>query len=275
MTAGFTPETLNSVLKIFRVDLQSSINRFWFDSSFSYRQISANILNELLDDPEVISLSQEGEVPTIEEMELFFARLKEGGRRVGPFSDVKIPDLSRIYSSEGTTGDNPFLIYFLKKLNTAIKATRDIEVKVESFVEKCNEYLEGEERGDEVDIYLGSGSEIWTADTKSLCLNRQNLQVHVESTLGQRKIPLNSLSSGEKQMISLMAKMYLYENEKLVLIDEPELSLSLDWQRRILPDIFGAPLCRQLIAITHSPFVFENDLEPYGASVEVPFRLCR
>jgi len=242
--------------------------RILFDSSFSYRQISANILNELLDDPEIITRRQEGQVPTIEEMDLFFARLKEGGHRVGPFSDVKIPDLQRIYSSEGTTGDNPFLLYYLGKLNAAIKATRDIEVMVERFVEKCNEYLEGAEVDDEATLSIGSGSELWVPDTKSLYLDRQSLQVHVESKIGNRKIPLNSLSSGEKQMISLMAKMYLYEKEKLVLIDEPELSLSLDWQRRILPDISGAPLCQQLIAITHSPFVFENELEPFARALK-------
>lgn len=238
------------------------------DSSFSYRQISANILNELLDNPNLIDTKQKGEVPTIEELDLFFARLREGGRRVGPFSDVKVPDLRRIYSTEGAKEDNPFLIYFLGKLNTAIKATRDIEVKVEQFVEKCNEYLASDGIGEEAMQEFQVGSVHWAPDTKSLCLNRQDLQVHVESKIGNRQIPLNALSSGEKQMISLMAKMYLYDKEKLVLIDEPELSLSIDWQRRILPDISGAPLCRQLIAITHSPFVFENDLEPFARALK-------
>lgn len=246
-------------------DLNQQILR---DSSLSYRQISANILNELLDDPQIMANNQEEEVPTIDELELFFSRLREGGRRVGPFSDVKIPDLDRIYSAEGSARQNNFLHYFLSKLNTAIKATRDIEVKVEQFVEKCNEYLEVDDFGEDSELFFDEDSYIWASDTKRLCLNRQNLQVHVESSIGAREIPLNALSSGEKQMISLMAKMYLYEKEKLVLIDEPELSLSLDWQRRILPDIADAPLCRQLIAITHSPFVFDNHLEPFARALK-------
>jgi len=53
----------------------------------------------------------------------------------------------------------------------------------------------------------------------------------------------------------------------MVLIDEPELSLSLDWQRQILPDVLKAPTCQQVIAITHSPFIFDNELEPFAGSL--------
>ncbi|OUI98533.1 hypothetical protein HK20_06255 [Acetobacter sp. DsW_54] len=70
-------------------------------------------------------------------------------------------------------------------------------------------------------------------------------------------------------MVSLFAKMFLYPNRKIVLIDEPELSLSIDWQREILVDVLGAPSCAQLIAITHSPFVFDNDLEPFAGALKI------
>ncbi len=77
------------------------------------------------------------------------------------------------------------------------------------------------------------------------------------------------MSSGEKQLISLFALLYLYPGKKIILIDEPELSLSLDWQRKILLDVLGAPSCAQVIAITHSPFVFDNTLEPYAKSLSL------
>jgi predicted ATP-dependent endonuclease of OLD family len=70
-------------------------------------------------------------------------------------------------------------------------------------------------------------------------------------------------------MISLFAKMFLYPRRKIVLIDEPELSLSIDWQRDILVDVLSAPLCSQLIAITHSPFVFDNELEPFARGLKL------
>ncbi len=70
-------------------------------------------------------------------------------------------------------------------------------------------------------------------------------------------------------MISLFAKMFLYSRRKIVLIDEPELSLSIDWQREILVDVLSAPLCAQLIAITHSPFVFDNELDPFARALKL------
>lgn len=69
-------------------------------------------------------------------------------------------------------------------------------------------------------------------------------------------------------MISLFGRLYLYEREKIVLVDEPELSLSIGWQQQILVDFINAPSCRQVIAITHSPFVFDNDLEPFARSMK-------
>lgn len=70
-------------------------------------------------------------------------------------------------------------------------------------------------------------------------------------------------------MISMFAKLILYPKRKIVLIDEPELSLSLDWQKQILPDVLNAPLCLQVIAITHSPFIFDNSLEPFARSLRL------
>lgn len=74
-------------------------------------------------------------------------------------------------------------------------------------------------------------------------------------------LPLDKLSSGEKQIISILANMYLNFTKNIVfLIDEPELSLSIYWQEELLPSILRAPSCKQLIAVTHSPFIFNNEL---------------
>ncbi len=76
------------------------------------------------------------------------------------------------------------------------------------------------------------------------------------------------LSSGEKQIVSLFSHLYFSgASPFFVVIDEPELSLSVPWQRRFLPDILGTGMCSGMIAVTHSPFVWENDLEPYVRSL--------
>src|SRR5271170_3642807 len=68
-----------------------------------------------------------------------------------------------------------------------------------------------------------------------------------------REIKLSHLSSGEKQIVSLFSHLYLSGGDQyFVLIDEPELSLSVPWQRRFLVDIRSASFCVGLVAVTHS-----------------------
>ncbi|MCI0562241.1 MAG: ATP-binding protein, partial [Nitrososphaera sp.] len=81
-------------------------------------------------------------------------------------------------------------------------------------------------------------------------------------------IELSDLSSGEKQIVSLFSHLYLSgKNRFFVLIDEPELSLSVPWQRRFLPDIRKGGFCSGLIAVTHSPFIYDNELKKYARSL--------
>ena len=62
----------------------------------------------------------------------------------------------------------------------------------------------------------------------------------------------------------MMAELYLSQEERFaVVIDEPELSLSVEWQRQILPDVIRSGRCEFLAAATHSPFIFENQLDKY------------
>ena len=83
-----------------------------------------------------------------------------------------------------------------------------------------------------------------------------------------RKIELSDLSSGEKQIVSLFSHLYLAgKNRYFVLIDEPELSLSVPWQRRFLTDIRNGGFCAGLVAVTHSPFIYDNELKQYAHSL--------
>lgn len=52
-------------------------------------------------------------------------------------------------------------------------------------------------------------------------------------------------------------------DEVAIFFDEPELSLSIEWQKTLLPDILASGKCKFLFATTHSPFIFENDLEEF------------
>ncbi len=62
------------------------------------------------------------------------------------------------------------------------------------------------------------------------------------------------LSSGEKQLIILLTEALLQEKRQFIYIaDEPELSLHISWQRKIIPSITQLNENAQLIIATHSP----------------------
>ena len=84
-----------------------------------------------------------------------------------------------------------------------------------------------------------------------------------------RSIDLENLSSGEKQVISVFSYLYLSPLSKsLILIDEPELSLSVPWQKKFLLDISKGNQCAGIISVTHSPFVFDNELKTFAHALE-------
>ncbi|NJY61966.1 AAA family ATPase [Salinimicrobium sp. CDJ15-81-2] len=67
-------------------------------------------------------------------------------------------------------------------------------------------------------------------------------------------IPLNQLSSGEKQLIILLTEALLQKgSETLFIADEPELSLHIEWQRKVISSIRKLNPNSQIIVATHSP----------------------
>jgi energy-coupling factor transporter ATP-binding protein EcfA2 len=71
------------------------------------------------------------------------------------------------------------------------------------------------------------------------------------------------LSSGERQILSMVYAASNMEAAKVVLIDEPELSLHLDWQRRLLGEMKSQLGNRQIIFATHSPEIGADYDEKY------------
>ncbi len=69
-----------------------------------------------------------------------------------------------------------------------------------------------------------------------------------------QEITWRQLSSGEKQMLILLTQALLSEKDPTVYIaDEPELSLHVDWQEKLLHTLTGLTGRCQFIVATHSP----------------------
>lgn len=70
-------------------------------------------------------------------------------------------------------------------------------------------------------------------------------------------IKSNMLSAGEKQMLSFICYNAFYNNT-IFFIDEPELSLHVDWQRRLFLTLNQQNPSNQFIITTHSPFIYSK-----------------
>lgn len=83
-------------------------------------------------------------------------------------------------------------------------------------------------------------------------LNQRPSVLRVRSD--EQWIPLKSLSSGEKQLLQVLLEALAAE-QSTVMIDEPELSLHVDWQQRLVSSMQRVNSECQLLLATHSPEV--------------------
>lgn len=136
--------------------------------------------------------------------------------------------------------------YFLKLLHIQNELQKK-EAQIRKFCEVCTQYM--------------SKHKLFDYDSAAFTFSIKSR----EKTGKIGGIELRHLSSGEKQIVSLFSHLYLSGGESyFVLIDEPELSLSVPWQRRFLEDIKNGGFCSGLVAVTHSPFIYDNELKPYA-----------
>jgi predicted ATP-dependent endonuclease of OLD family len=87
----------------------------------------------------------------------------------------------------------------------------------------------------------------------------KGIRISEAITLGEatNAIASDKLSAGEKQMLSFICYNAFYQKAVLV-IDEPELSLHVDWQRLLFPTLLRQGTSNQFIIATHSPFIYSR-----------------
>jgi predicted ATP-dependent endonuclease of OLD family len=168
--------------------------------------------------------------------------------RVG--DQISETDKSRIreivLKKEISSTDNS-LFYFIQILIDIYDKQKKFDNSINQFKEVCINYLIG----------------------KKVVYDESDIKIYIKSDSSSEPLPLNKLSSGEKQIISIFSKIYLSEDDQrfIVLFDEPELSLSMIWQKKLLPDILNSKKCNFLLAVTHSPFIFDNELDRYAVGL--------
>jgi energy-coupling factor transporter ATP-binding protein EcfA2 len=142
------------------------------------------------------------------------------------------------------------VIFYYNMLIKRYESLKIIENQLEHFFYVCNQYLTGKEF-----VYKPKSFEF---------------AINIQSRNGTLKeMNIEQLSSGEKQIVALFSYIYLFVKQPCtIIIDEPELSLSVTWQETILEDIIKSNMCDQLIVATQSPFVYDNSLSLYAHAME-------
>ncbi len=201
----------------------------------------------------ILSKDYEGEINIPQEykepdrIETVFSRLSNNAELESSLIQIK-DDLFKLLEKEKDYDVyDQIVLYFYHELIEGVKKIEEAEMSLEKFFYVCNRYLNNKRIK-----YLP---------------NYFAYKVIIErgEQSDEREIDLEHLSSGEKQLVSMLGYVYLVsKKESFVIIDEPELSLSVDWQQRILEDINESGRCCGLIAATQSPFVYDNSLRQYA-----------
>ncbi|MDD4156399.1 MAG: AAA family ATPase [Candidatus Cloacimonetes bacterium] len=176
-------------------------------------------------------------------LEIIFSRLSDKIDK-GVQDDI----ISMVTSKKDNTDNQSlYLNSIIGNLIDIYNRTKDIDNDMENFQNVCNHYLVNN-----VIVY-----------------DKFRIECYVWQKYGHQQIKLSDLSSGEKQIISLFSKLYLVNNiNNIVLFDEPELSLSILWQEKLIPDIINSGKCSFLFAITHSPFIFNNEYKEMAIDIK-------
>ena len=181
-----------------------------------------------------------------EALEIVLDRL---GANVSKETKTKI--LSLVESGDIRNDNHRTLAYFLSNLLDIYEQQKDKDNRIKEFVNVSNNYLRG----------------------KEIRYDESNVTIKVINKRTETEVLLEKLSSGEKQLVSIFSKLYLESTQKsFIIFDEPELSLSIEWQKTLLPDIIASGQCGLLLAATHSPFIFENQLDSYAEALNISYR---
>lgn len=99
---------------------------------------------------------------------------------------------------------------------------------------------------------------------KEIAISREEGIYIKDKDIKGKQISLSQLSSGEKQEIILFYKLIFETPENtLLLIDEPEISLHIAWQKKFMDDLYEIIKFKKLnvIVATHSPQIINNRWE--------------
>lgn len=210
------------------------------DANTSYIQMNGEVISDLLKGASMEELTRNIAPIDKHKVEVIIKRIGE----------ERIENIEKLKSFVANNEEHPneeFLKFYLNKLVKIYDSQKAIDEKLSNFAKVCTKYLAG----------------------KKVVYDEVNLSVCVFDA-NDDEIDFDDLSSGEKQIVSIFSKVYLdVMTSCIFIIDEPELSLSIEWQKEFLIDIYNSGKVGLLIATTHSPFIFKNEFRDYTVEMDL------
>ena len=158
---------------------------------------------------------------------------------------------------KGPTGSKPddvFILRLFRRTNDLVQMAGNLETKIsllfsplKRYESITNSFLEGKQ------VSIGPNGILTIASR-----DQKGTEVRIQN-----------LSSGEKQLLILLTQALLWENKSVIYVaDEPELSLHVQWQEKLLSSIRELAQQCQIIVATHSPDIvgeFQEKVIDLGA----------
>ena len=105
-------------------------------------------------------------------------------------------------------------------------------------------------------LFISLVNECFSETGKTLSNDSTKLVFLKNNTIG---IYPKELSSGEKQLLIILLTVLLERGEEYILmLDEPEISMHISWQYKLIDMIFQLNPEVQIILTTHSPMIFAD-----------------
>ncbi|WP_238899430.1 AAA family ATPase [Clostridium sp. YIM B02500] len=231
-TLNFGISDVKNIIELLTEKLREDANDY-------YTKMNAEVLNDLLSNKVKLNATQKNKIDK-DKINIVIGRIGED----------KIKELDKLKNFIDNTSDvenGEFLQYYIFKLINIYEAQKPIDDKIKNYKDVCNKYLVN----------------------KKMVYDEVKVKVTISDSETGQEILLEQLSSGEKQILSLFARLYLTATKpSIFIIDEPELSLSIIWQKSLLEDIYNSKKINLLIATTHSPFIFKNEFRTFTRELD-------
>lgn len=181
--------------------------------------------------------------------------------------DIELPsdfgDLVRthkeriIHELYETYGKNPLkqkLISFLQDFRSYQSENKNNKIIYLLLLNMIRE-LEKEQQSLSSIYSLVKGFNSHLSNGKKLEINSDEIYV----SINDKKLSLSELSSGEKHIFTFLSLVNIIGNSRdFLIIDEPEISLNVNWQRELLSLLKEIAPKTQIIVASHSPLIAKN-----------------